>query len=33
MLKLLLCKALYIDKIFSKCPAENEELEIADTKN
>lgn len=33
MLKLLLCKALYIDKIFPKSPAENEELEIADTKN
>ena len=33
MLKLLLCKALYVDKIFPKSPAENEELEIADTKN
>lgn len=33
MLKLLLCKAIYIDKIFLKSPAENEELEITDTKN
>ena len=33
MLKLLLCKARYIDKIFPKSPAENEELEIVDTKN